>query len=182
MLAIFPLSFQLLLSAVGLSAPAAERAVVAEVVVKTGVDEAWKAWTTEEGIKAFLAPACKIDLRVLGVFAISFNPSAPPGQQTAEDNLILAIQPQKMFSFTWNAPPHLPNVSKQRTSVVVRFKALGENQTKVTLTETGWGEDEEWDKAFAYFSSAWQDIVLPRLKYSLEIGPVDWKNPPPLKN
>jgi uncharacterized protein YndB with AHSA1/START domain len=178
MMAIFPLSFQLLVSAAGLSAPAVARAVVAEVVVNAGVDDVWKAWTTEEGIKTFLAPACRIDLRVLGAFDISFNPNAAPGQQTAEGNLILAIQPQKMFSFTWNAPPHLPNVSQQRTSVVVRFKPLGENQTKVTLTETGWGEDEEWDKAFAYFSSAWQEVVLPRLKYSLEVGPVDWKNPP----
>lgn len=182
MMAIIPLSFQLLLSAVGVGSPEAERAVVAEVVVKAGVEDVWKAWTTEEGIKTFLAPACKIELRVFGAFDISFNPNAASGQQSAEGNLILAIQPQKMFSFTWNAPPHLPNVRQQRTSVVVRFKALGENQTKVTLTETGWGEDEEWDKAFAYFSHAWQEVVLPRLKYRFEVGPVDWKNPPTLKN
>lgn len=178
MMAIFPLSFQLLLSAVDLSVSEAERAVVAEVVVKAGVDEVWKAWTTEEGIKSFFAPACKLDLRVFGAYDIYFNPEGTPGQRGAEDNVILAIQPQKMLSFTWDAPPHLPNVRQQRTSVVVRFKSLGESQTKITLTETGWGEGEEWDKAFDYFSSAWQDVVLKRLQYRFEAGPVDWKNPP----
>lgn len=47
-----------------------------------------------------------------------------------------------------------------------------------SVTETGWGEGDEWDKAFAYFSSAWQDVVLKRLQYRFEVGPVDWKNPP----
>jgi uncharacterized protein YndB with AHSA1/START domain len=178
MMAIFPLSFQLLLSALGLNASERERAVVAEVIVKADVNEVWQAWTTEEGIKSFFAPDCKLDLRVLGSYDIYFNPEGPPGQRGAEGNVILAIQPLKMLSFTWNAPPHLPNVRQQRTSVVVRFKALGEGQTKVTLTETGWGEGDEWDKAFAYFSSAWQDVVLQRLKYRFEVGPVDWKNPP----
>jgi hypothetical protein len=91
------------------------------------------------------------------------------------------LLPKSMLSFTWNAPPHLPKVRQQRTSVVVRFKELEKGQTKVTLTESGWGEGDEWDKAFAYFSKAWQDVVLPRLKPRFEVGPVDWSNPMSLK-
>jgi len=94
--------------------------------------------------------------------------------------VILAIQPQKMLSFTWNAPPHLPNVRQQRTSVVVRFKELGKQRTQVTLIESGWGEGEEWDKAFTYFSNAWQNIVFRLMKYRFEVGPVDWAKPPAL--
>jgi uncharacterized protein YndB with AHSA1/START domain len=171
----------LLLAAAGASAQSPERAVVAEVVVTAGVDTVWEAWTTTTGVESFLAPGCKIDLRVSGAYEVYFNPAAPAGRRGGEGNVILALQPQKMLAFTWNAPPHLPNVRQQHTSVVVRFKDLGNGQTKVTLTETGWGEGEEWDQAFAYFSSAWQDVVLPRLKHRFEHGPVDWKNPPSLK-
>jgi hypothetical protein len=111
-----------------------------------------------------------------------FNPSGAPGQRGAEDNVILAMQPEKMLSFTGNAPPHLPNVRRQRTSVVIRFNEIEKARTKVTLIESGWGEGEGWDKAFTYFSSAWQDVVLQRLKHRFEVGPVDWNNPPHWKN
>ena len=168
----------ILLSACRLHAQETERAVKAEVIVNASVDAVWEAWTTEKGLKTFFAPACKIEPRVFGAFEIYFNPSGAPGQRGAEGNIILAMQPNKMLSFTWDAPPNLPNVRRQRTSVVVRFKGFDNGRTKVTLTATGWGEGEEWDKAFAYFSSAWQEVVLPRLKHRFEVGPIDWNNPP----
>lgn len=171
----------LLASAAGLSAQETERVVKAEVTVNAGVDAVWEAWTTEAGLKAFFAPACKIEPHVFGAFEIYFNPNGAPGQRGAEGNLILAIQPKKMLSFTWDAPPHLPNVRQQRTSVVVRFKELAKDKTKVTLIESGWGEGEEWDKAFTYFSSTWKDQVLPFLQYRFAVGPIDWNNLPKLK-
>ena len=44
----------------------------------------------------------------------------------------------------------------------------------VTLTHDGWGVGEEWDQAFDYFTNAWRDIVLPRLKRRFALGPIDW--------
>jgi hypothetical protein len=85
-----------------------------------------------------------------------------------------------MLSITWNAPPELSKVRKRWTHVTVRFEEIQEGQTKVTLTHDGWGEAEEWDEAFAYFSKAWIDVVSPRLKYRFAVGPVDWDNPPKL--
>ena len=49
-----------------------------------------------------------------------------------------------------------------------------------SLTHDGWGEGDEWDKAFEYFTEAWIDVVLPRLEYRFRVGPVDWDNPPHL--
>jgi len=39
---------------------------------------------------------------------------------------------------------------------------------------------EKWDEAFEYFQIAWAKVVLPRLKYRFEVGPIDWTNPPKL--
>lgn len=157
-----------------------ERAVKAEVIVPAGLDQVWQAWTTEEGLKSFFAPACKVDLRVSGAYELYFNPAGAPGERGGEGNVILAIQPMNMLAFTWNAPPSLPNVRQQHTSVVLRFKEIAPGQTKVTLVESGWGEGEEWDQAFAYFNRAWAEIVLPRLRYRFANGPIDWSNPPSL--
>lgn len=155
-----------------------DRAIRLEIVVKAPVEKVWKSWTTREGIRSFFARDCDIDLRVLGKYDILFAPTAEPGARGAEGNLILGIQEGKMFSFTWDAPPSIPDIRKQRTSVVIRFASLDSNTTRLSLTQSGWGEGPEWDKAYNYFIKAWGDAVLPFLKYSLEVGPIDWQNPP----
>lgn len=144
------------------------------------LEDVWDAWTTEKGIKTFLAPACKVDLRPDGMYEVYFNPESPPGEHGGEGLRVLSIQPMKMFSFTWNAPPILTKVRGQRTHVVVRFFPE-EGGTRVTLYHDGWGSGGEWDKAFEYFQKAWKEVVLPRLKYRFEHGPIDWNDPPSIE-
>ena len=155
-----------------------DRAIRGEVIVPAGVDAVWEAWTTPEGITSFFGPACNIDLRVDGSYEILFDPEAEPGRRGGEGVRILALQPRNMLAFTWNAPPSMPEVRKQRTHVVVRFTPVGEASTKVTLFHDGWGVGPEWDEAFDYFTKAWIDLVLPRLKHRFTVGPVDWNSPP----
>ena len=154
-------------------AAAAERAVDKEVVIKATVDEAWAAWTTREGITSFFAPDAVVDPRVGGAFHIHIDPGAAAGMKGADDMRFMALQPKKMLSFDWNAPPSLPEARQQRTFVVVRFYPVDEKTTRVTLHHTGWGEGGEWDKTFAYFDRAWGG-VLGNLKKRFETGPYDW--------
>ncbi len=155
-------------------AQAEERAIDEKVTVKAGVAEVWKAWTTSEGIKTFFAPDAKVELRVDGPFQIYINPLAEPGMRGADDMRIIGFQEQKMLSFTWNAPPSLPEARKQRSVVIVRFISRGDDLTDVTIHHVGWGEGGEWDKAYAYFSKAWPS-VLKNLKKRFDDGPVDWR-------
>ncbi len=92
--------------------------------------------------------------------------------------IVLAVQPEHMLSFTWNAPPHLPEARGQMTHVTVRMEVGQNDQTEVRLYHDGWGSSGEWDEAFDYFNEAWKYVVLPRLAYRFEQGPVDWENPP----
>ncbi|HUP66456.1 MAG TPA: SRPBCC domain-containing protein [Thermoanaerobaculia bacterium] len=138
-----------------------ERAIEGEVIVPVNVATAWNAWTTEEGITSFFAPAARIDARPDGAFEIWFDPSQPRGMRGADGMRFLAVDPMNMISFTWNAPPQFPNVRKQRTHVVVRFEKLSDSSTRVTLRHDGFGQGEEWDGVFAYFERAWKELVLP---------------------
>lgn len=157
-----------------------ERAITAGLVVPASIEDVWKAWTTEEGVKSFFAPDCWIELSIGGAYEMYFNPDAKPGEKGGEGVTIIAISFQEMLSFTWNAPPSLPEIRRQLTHVTIRLQALNENRTLVKLHHDGWGEGEIWDKTFDYFENAWKRIVLPRLKYRFETGPVDWNNPPEL--
>lgn len=152
---------------------AAERAIEKEVIIKASLEQAWQSWTTREGIVAFFAPDARIEARVGGAFQIYMDPGAEPGSKGADEMRYMALQPMKMLSFDWNAPPSLPQARAQRTFVVLRFEPLGEGQTRVRLHHSGWGDGGEWDKALAYFDRAW-GAVLDNLQKRYESGPVDW--------
>jgi uncharacterized protein YndB with AHSA1/START domain len=154
-------------------ARAAERALDKQVDVAATPEQLWQAWTTREGITSFFAPDARIEARVGGAFQIYFDPGAPAGFRGADDMRFLALQPKRMITFDWNAPPSLPEARQQRTFVVVRFAVLDAKTTRVTLHHTGWGDGGEWDKAYAYFDRAW-GFVLGGLKKRFEQGPVDW--------
>jgi uncharacterized protein YndB with AHSA1/START domain len=155
------------------AAVAAERAIDKEVVIAATPEQAWDAWTTRAGITSFFAPDAKIEAKVGGAFHIYIDPLAEAGMKGADDMRFMALQPKKMLSFDWNAPPSLPEARQQRTFVVLRFEPVADGQTRVVLHHTGWGEGGEWDQAYAYFDRAWGN-VLANLKKRFETGPVDW--------
>lgn len=156
------------------SAAAAERAINEKISVKANIDDVWKAWTTNDGIRSFFAPDGRVEPRPGGEFQIYMNPLAEPGMKGADDMRVLAVQEKKLLSFTWNAPPSLPEARKQQTAVIVRFESRGDALTDVTLHHVGWGEGGEWDKAYDYFVKAWPG-VLKNLKKRFDDGPIDWK-------
>ncbi|HEX4942926.1 MAG TPA: SRPBCC domain-containing protein [Usitatibacteraceae bacterium] len=156
-----------------IAAVAQDRTIVKVASVKAPVGEVWKAWTTREGIRSFFAPDARIEAHPGGPFEVHFNPYAKPGLKGADDMVFLALQENRMLSFTWNAPPHLPDVRGQRTSVTVRLKSAGEGLTEVRLTHAGWGDGGQWDQSFDYFDKAW-GRVLANLEKRFVDGPVDW--------
>jgi uncharacterized protein YndB with AHSA1/START domain len=153
---------------------AQERAIDKEVVINATLEQAWASWTTRDGIRSFFAPDAVIEPRPGGAFHIHIDPGAADGMKGADTMRYLALQPMKMLSFDWNAPPHLPEARAQRTSVTLRFEALDDKRTRIRLHHTGWGDGGEWDKAFTYFDRAWGS-VLGNLKTRWDSGkPMDW--------
>ena len=155
-----------------------EKSLHFEVMVPASLEEVWHAWTTEEGVKTFFAPDCNIELRPDGPYEIFFNPGAPPGDKGGDGLRVMAIDPMMMISFTWNAPPSLPEVRGQRTHVILRFFAGDDQSTRLSLHHDGWGTGGQWDEAYEYFANAWGKIILPRLRFRFFHGPVDWESPP----
>jgi uncharacterized protein YndB with AHSA1/START domain len=162
-----------LMMVVAAPALATERAIDKQIEVAATLDQTWDAWTTREGIVSFFAPDAQVEAKAGGAFQVYFDPTAPAGSKGADDMRFLALQPKKMISFDWNAPPHLAEARTQRTFVVVRFEALGDKLTRVSLHHTGWGDGGQWDQAYAYFDRAWGS-VLANLKKRFDSGPQDW--------
>lgn len=150
------------------------RAIRVTSVIPASIEEVWKAWTTEDGVKTFFAPDCRIDLRPGGAYEMYFDLEAKPGDRGGEGVTILALDPPQMLSFTWNAPPEIPAIRVQRTHVTIFFAPVSTTETKITLQHDGWGNSIEWKKARRYFQRAWGKVVLPRLYKRFIDGPIQW--------
>ena len=163
----------ILVAACGSAAAAPERMIEKQGVVKAPIADVWKAWTTREGIRSFFAPDANVEPRSNGPFEIIMNPYAEPGMKGADDMRVMAVQEPTMLSFTWNAPPHQPEIRAQRTMVIVRLKAVDAASTEVTIHHLGWGEGEKWDATYNYFDRAWGN-VLANLQKRFVSGPSDF--------
>lgn len=155
-----------------------EKVLGFQILIEAPLDSVWMRVSTERGWEKFFAPECNLETKTFGKMDVFFAPNAPAGQRGAEDNRVIAVQPKSMISFTWDAPPQFSEIRKSRTLVSVRLYARGKNETLVTLSQTGWGIGADWDTVYNYFTGAWSGFVLPNLKYSLEVGPINWADFP----
>ena len=154
----------------------ADRVIRKEILVSASLNDVWEAWTTSEGAEQFFAPRAKVELRPGGAYEMYFRTDAPEGKQGSEGCVVVSFEPMKRLTYTWNAPPELPDVQDKRTQVTVELEPSGTDEVKVRITHSGWGSGGQWDQAYEYFVEAW-GIVLARLQHRFASGPIDWKNP-----
>ena len=154
-----------------------DRQIIATIEINADIQAVWNAWTSVEGVLGFFAPDCSLDLQPGGKYEMYFDLSAEPGLRGGVGCRIIALQAPTMISFTWNQPPSVPalRAASQGTHVVIRLAQIDARTTRVDLRQDGWGTGEDWDAAYRYFERVWQQVVLPRLKRYLEIGPIDWE-------
>ncbi|MEM8835057.1 MAG: SRPBCC domain-containing protein [Planctomycetota bacterium] len=70
---------------------------------------------------------------------------------------VLSFVPNRMISFSWNAPPGHES-RDLRTWVVVEFEE-SEGGTRVRLTHLGFGDEAHWQETKAYFQKAWPHVL-----------------------
>jgi len=150
-----------------------------EFDIEASVNKVWNTLTTESGLKSFFSSHVDVEFYPGGKFEILFDVEAPIGSQGSEGMIILAMQPEKLLSFTWNSPPILQSLRNQMTTVIIHLEDMG-STTRIIFRNVGYGYSEQWQKSKMYFDNAWGNIVLPRLKYALETGPYDWLSRPEL--
>jgi uncharacterized protein YndB with AHSA1/START domain len=163
----------------GMAASAADKPVVVEkvsapekalrfsVVVPASIDDVWTAFTTREGLQTWLWSDIRVDLREQGDWLVLFPGSTGGGT-------IVSFIPKRQLVIAALAPDAFPIVRAERTRAVFDFAALAPNSTRVVLTQTGWKQGEEWDKAYEYLAGGNAEL-LTQLYQRFVTGPVAWK-------
>ncbi len=177
-LALLVLPLAIVAAAASARAQSPRQVLEKKVIVAAPAAAVWRAFTTVEGAATFFAPSAKIELRLDGAYELYFDPEQPAGKRGSEGQRVLSYLPERMLSFTWNAPPQFPRARAERGMfVVVQLEQLGGPQgTRVTLTHLGFKPGTEGYQIYTYFERAW-GLVLSRLQRRFATGPLDWKNP-----
>jgi uncharacterized protein YndB with AHSA1/START domain len=126
--------------------PAPNKALIFEAAIPASLDDVWAAFTVSDELSKWLTPGAVVDLRNGGEWTAHF-----PGGGTG-GGVILSFKPKAELVISAMAPPQFPHVRQDRTTATWRFSAIDANSTKVTLTQTGWKQGEEWDTAFEYLA------------------------------
>ena len=143
------------------------QALIIELSIPAALPEVWKAFTTTDGLKSWLAPEVSVELRKGGAWLVKFPGSTAGGT-------IVSFVPQKELVLSALAPDRFPHVRAARTRAVFTFTPKG-NNTLVRLTQTGWQSGKEWDAAYEYLASA-NGEMLAMLHHRYVAGPTDWQS------
>jgi uncharacterized protein YndB with AHSA1/START domain len=143
------------------------QALIIELSIPAPLPEVWKAFTTTDGLKSWLAPEVTVDLRKGGDWLVKFPGSTAGGT-------IVSFVPQKELVLSALAPDRFPHVRAARTRAVFTFTAKG-NNTLVRLSQTGWQAGKEWEAAYEYLAAA-NGEMLAMLHHRFVAGPTDWQS------
>jgi uncharacterized protein YndB with AHSA1/START domain len=144
-----------------------EKRLEFSVEVPASVEQVWEAVTTTEGLKTWITPDAKVDLRKGGDW-LAIYPGVAPGGGT-----IVRFKRQKELVIKAMAPERFPDVRRERTLAVFSFEPIDANHTAVKLLQTGWKDGKEWDEAFEYLSKG-NPMLLNALHDRFVYGPRNW--------
>lgn len=131
-----------------------EKALQLSIIVPLNKIETWKLFTTEEGLKKWIAPVVKIDMKVGGSIITNYDKSKSVEDSSSIKLNIINYLQQEMLTLKVNLNNNFPLSTKKEDKnlqEVLQFIAVGEDKTKIISTMIGWGQGSDWDKVYSFF-------------------------------
>ncbi len=139
--------------------------IVSVGIVKAPPAQVWDAWTTDAGLRSWLAPLADIDLRVDGLMRTNYNVKATLGDGGTIENRILSFEPQRMLSIKVQKAPQgfpFPNAVKSMWTVVY-FQPTADGSTEVRAVGLGFSEEAESSRMREFFQKG-NDYTIEQLR------------------
>ena len=147
---------------------AEEPVIDIEQVLPARRDEVWRAWTSADELRAWLAEEAMVHPEPGGAFELFWEPARPERNSTRGCRVLDAAE-RELLSFTWRGPvpfAELMNVEPLPTWVTVTLEDVEGGATRLRLRHRGWGSGPRWDAARLWQEQAWR-LALERLRERL---------------
>lgn len=126
---------------------------VQEAVINAPVSEIWKAFTTNDGYKAFGVAKADIDFRVGGKMRTHYDPQGTIGDPNTIENIILSFEPERMLSMkVVKAPENFPfKTAINNMWTVIHLDPIDGGHARVRVVGMGFTPEDESQKMRAFF-------------------------------
>jgi len=114
----------------------------------------WKWFSTEEGLKCWVAPLVKLDLRIGGKLQSNYDAKSSIGAAGTITLGITNYVDAELITFKVSLNDsfsELLQAEDGNLQEVIRLDTLPNGGTRVISTMVGWGIGPEWDRAADFF-------------------------------
>jgi len=155
--------------------PTGERVLRHEIIINAGLQDVWNAMTTDDGLKSFMVPTAKIELKTGGAWETNYRIGSRIGDADNIRNQVLCYVPLEMLALKVNLTGAFPDGPRKAGTLfaVLTFKQLDPKSVLITESMAGWQQGPDWDKTWGFFD--WGNAyTLGQLCKRFVEGPVDW--------
>jgi uncharacterized protein YndB with AHSA1/START domain len=146
-----------------------------EVVVDAPPSAVYRAFTTSEGLRGFVAPVASIDARPGGLWEATYDPNGRLGNPGNLLNQVIALVPDRLIAIRiYRTPPGFPHPEvATRVWTTIELFDEGAGRTRVVTSMYGWQSGPEWDQIYKFFERG-NTIVSRHLSAYLARERVAW--------
>ena len=139
---------------------AGDRVLRIEFIIPEARSEAWKLFTTAQGLKKWAAPVVAIDYRIGGRILTNYDQAKSLRDPGTIRLPILNYLEEEMITLKVNLNDKFPaDLRRQDGNLqeIIQLQDLGDGRTHITSSMLGWGTGAHWDKAYSFFAAgnAW---------------------------
>lgn len=124
--------------------------------------QSFEMFINNSNVQTWLAEVADIEPYVGGKYELFWDVNNKKTNSTLGCK-ITAIENNKLLCFEWKGPVQFTdfmNIADPLTHVSVLFiPDYNDNSTEIHLIHTGWGSDENWEKARIWFDSVWEKAL-----------------------
>lgn len=131
-----------------------EKVLQLSIIVPLDKIAAWKLFTTEEGLKKWIAPVAKIDMKVGGSIITNYDKTKTIEDSTSIELDIINYIQQEILTLKVNLNNNFPpSTIKEDKNLqeILQFISVGKGKTKIVSSMIGWGQGSDWDKVYSFF-------------------------------
>ncbi|KQV54843.1 MULTISPECIES: SRPBCC domain-containing protein [unclassified Caulobacter] len=153
---------------------AGQKALQLSMDIPASPHAVFDAFATSDGFKSWAVAVAQVDLRTGGSIESSYDPKAKIGDANNIKNQIVTFIPDHLLVIrNIQAPEGFAGKGEfQKTVTVIEFTPIDGGQTRVRLTNTGYGDSLEARTVFGHFE--WGNAyTLAELKKRFETGAID---------
>lgn len=152
-----------------------KRCLRQELVVDASLDDVWRAFTTRDGLEAWMAPVVDVDFRLGGTLKSHYDPAAEIGHPGTVTITYVNYVPQHLLTLR-SDPDQWPVEIRgdvEHTYEVIEIEPLDEGRTRIVSWGIGYGDSPAWNELLDFFvkGNAWSYGLLAK---RFKEGPIDW--------